>query len=82
MINYENHLWPLIYDQFNHGRHEQELEFYRRVLKNRTGKVLEIACGTGMIFLKLLSEGIDIYGRDISEPMLDILKRPMLWDWL
>ena len=26
------------------------------------GKVLEIACGTGMIFLELLSEGIDIYG--------------------
>jgi len=43
-------LWPLIYDQFNHGRHEKELEFYKREFKNRRGKVLEIACGPGMIF--------------------------------
>jgi ubiquinone/menaquinone biosynthesis C-methylase UbiE len=71
--NYENHLWPLIYDQYNHGRHEKELEFYYKEFKHRTGKVLETACGTGMIFLKLLSRGIDIYGLDISEPMLDIL---------
>ncbi len=60
-------MWPLIYDQFNHGRHEKELEFYKREFKNRRGKVLEIVCGTGMIFLELLSEGIDIYGFDISD---------------
>jgi SAM-dependent methyltransferase len=35
---------------------------------------LEIGCGTGRIFLKLLEEGIDITGIDTSEKMLDILK--------
>lgn len=35
--------------------------------------MLEIACGTGMIFLQMLSEGIDIYGLDIADPMLNVL---------
>lgn len=66
MDNYDNNLWPLIYGQYNHGsRHEKDLEFYYNEVKHRTGKVLEIACGTGMIFLKLLSRGFNIYGLDI-----------------
>lgn len=74
MKNYENHLWPLIYDQYNQGRHEKELEFYWQQLKNRAGKALEVACGTGMIFLQLLQRGLDICGFDISGPMLNILE--------
>jgi SAM-dependent methyltransferase len=73
MPNYENELWPLIYDQFNHGRYEKELAFYTTELQACTGPVLEIACGTGMILLELLARGIDIYGLDISPTMLDVL---------
>ena len=73
MDNYENSLWPLIYDQYNQGRHEKELEFYRAELRQSKGKALEIACGTGMIFLNLLIEGADIYGFDIAEDMLRLL---------
>jgi SAM-dependent methyltransferase len=73
MPNYENEWWPLIYDQFNHGRHEKELAFYTAELRDCTGPVLEIACGTGMILLELLARGVDIYGLDISPPMLDVL---------
>lgn len=73
MENYCNSLWPLIYDQFNHGRHEQELAFYYSELASSSGPVLEVACGTGMILLPLLSHGLDIYGFDISQQMLDVL---------
>jgi len=60
VINYENCLWPLIYDQYNRGRHEKEFSFYYEELKQRNGKVLEIACGTGMILLKMLIVGMQI----------------------
>ena len=75
MENYCNSIWPLIYDQYNHGRYEQELEFYSQELASCTGPVLEVACGTGMILLPLLKQGIDIYGFDLSRQMLQQLYR-------
>lgn len=73
MENYCNNIWPLIYDQYNQGRHQQELAFYSRELTSRTGPVLEVACGTGMILIPLLKQGLDIYGFDLSGPMLQQL---------
>lgn len=73
MENYCNSIWPLIYDQYNQGRHQQELGFYSRELASCTGPVLEVACGTGMILIPLLKRGIDIYGFDLSGPMLQKL---------
>jgi len=71
--NYCNSVWPLIYDQYNQGRHQQELGFYSQELASCTGPVLEVACGTGMILLPLLKQGIDIYGFDLSGQMLEQL---------
>ena len=73
MENYCNNIWPLIYDQYNQGRHKEELEFYSRELASCTGPVLEVACGTGMILLPLLKQGLDMYGLDLSSQMLDQL---------
>lgn len=73
MDNYCNNTWPLIYDQHNQGRHQQELAFYSRELASCTGPVLEVACGTGMILIPLLKQGIDIYGIDLFGPMLQQL---------
>ncbi len=72
-INYEDKFWALIYDQYNTGRHEKELVFYLDELKDCKGPVLEVACGTGMILFKMLEKGLDIYGFDISEEMLQVL---------
>ena len=52
-----------------------DVEFYLREAKNARGPVLEVACGTGRILLRLLKEGIDATGIDISENMLTVLKR-------
>ena len=72
-VNYHSKQWALIYDQFNQGRHQKELAFYRAELKQCADPVLEVACGNGMILLELLQEGFDIYGFDISQEMLGSL---------
>ena len=71
--NYCNRLWAAIYDQYNHGRHELELAFYSDALKGTAGPILEAACGTGMVLLPLLAQGLDMYGFDVSQEMLDVL---------
>ncbi len=78
--NYNTHWWALIYDQWNEsgGRsalNERELYFYRNQLQNTQGAILEAACGSGCKMLPLLQDGFDIYGFDISLPMLDVLRR-------
>ncbi|HAV92850.1 TPA: hypothetical protein DCW38_06690 [candidate division WOR-3 bacterium] len=73
-MNYEESIWAEIYDSYNQGRHQSELEFYKNECRKTKGKCLEIATGTGMILLPLLEERIDITGFDISEQMLSILK--------
>lgn len=72
-MNYEETLWAEIYDDYNQGRHELELAFYGEECKKTKGKCLEIATGTGMILIPLLKEGLDIYGLDVSEQMLNML---------
>lgn len=72
-MDYCGKYWALIYDQFNHGRHERELEFYLAEARECRGPVLEVACGTGMILLPMLRESIDAYGFDVSEEMLKTL---------
>lgn len=72
-MNYQSGLWTKIYDQYNSGRYEYELDFYKKECTVQNGKCLEIAVGTGMIFLKLLEKKLDIYGFDISEQMLNSL---------
>lgn len=52
-----------------------DIEFYLREARNARGPVLEIACGTGRILLRLLAEGMDATGIDISENMLAMLRR-------
>jgi SAM-dependent methyltransferase len=52
-----------------------DLEFYLREARNARGPVLEVACGTGRILLKLLQEGIDVSGIDLSKDLLAILKK-------
>ncbi|MCL5105144.1 MAG: class I SAM-dependent methyltransferase [Armatimonadetes bacterium] len=72
-MDYCGKYWALIYDQFNHGRHEKELEFYLAQARDCQGPVLEVACGTGMILLPMLRRGIDAHGFDISGDMLGTL---------
>ena len=67
-----NHI-SKIYDLISKGL-PNDLEFYLSEAQNVKGKVLEIACGTGRIFLEMLKNNVDAYGVDISKAMLDVLK--------
>ncbi len=50
-----------------------DTSFYLREARKARGPVLEVGCGTGRVYLPLLSAGIDAYGIDISRNMLGVL---------
>jgi len=57
---------------------EGEIDFYRelaREIKTRGGSVLEVACGTGRVTLRLAQEGVRIVGADLDEEMLKVARR-------
>lgn len=66
--------WAKVYDLM-YGEYREDVDFYVKEARRARGKVLEIACGTGRIYLELLKEGIDAYGIDISESMLKVLRK-------
>ena len=57
-----------------HEAYKDDILFYEKEAQKAKGKVLEVACGTGRIYLNLLKKGIDVYGIDISKNMLKVLK--------
>ena len=59
---------------YNKLRSPYDLEFYLEQIANAGGPVLEVGVGTGRIFCKALDSGADIYGIDLSENMLEVLK--------
>ena len=65
--------WSKFYDTLYYN-YKDDIEFYKKQSKKIKGKVLEIACGTGRIYLELLKDGVDAYGIDVSEGMLKVLK--------
>jgi SAM-dependent methyltransferase len=73
--NYDDEWWARVYDSIYRATRQQEHEFYVQQAGTMPEPVLEIACGTGMVFLDLIRAGVDAYGFDISLPMLDALKR-------
>ena len=66
--------WAQVYDLI-YGNYKPDIQFYKDEAKKAKGKVLEIACGTGRIYLELLKEGADAYGIDLSSEMLKALKK-------
>jgi len=52
-----------------------DIPFYVRQAKEAGGKILEVACGSGRVYLELLKEGLDAYGIDSSEKMLGALRK-------
>ncbi|MDO8672950.1 MAG: class I SAM-dependent methyltransferase [Dehalococcoidia bacterium] len=73
MKNYEDPQWAEIYDLL-HGEDDVDVDFYLSEARRAGGPVLDVACGTGRILLRLLERAIDVTGIDISQPMLDRLK--------
>ena len=66
--------WAKVYDII-YGKYKDDIDFYIREARKVKGKILEIACGTGRVYLELLKDGVDAYGIDISQNMLQVLKK-------
>lgn len=55
-----------------------EIDFYRELAAHiqATGQaVLEVACGTGRVAIRLSQEGVEVVGLDLSTAMLDVARR-------
>lgn len=65
---------PVNYD-LEVGGDDPSHQFYIDLAKQVGGKVLEVACGTGLVAIPLLMEGIPLTGVDIVPGMLKQAKR-------
>ncbi|MFB6242268.1 MAG: class I SAM-dependent methyltransferase [Candidatus Nanosalina sp.] len=64
-----------LYDIVAPGKNSgEDIDFYVTEALKADGKVLEVACGTGRIYLEMLEQGVDAYGIDLSEEMLEKLE--------
>jgi ubiquinone/menaquinone biosynthesis C-methylase UbiE len=55
-----------------------EIDFYQRMAANAKqadGSVLELACGTGRVAIRLARNGIKVVGLDLSQYMLEVARR-------
>lgn len=54
----------------HHAHMTADIDFYRKVVAEFGGPVLELACGTGRIAGPIAKDGFDVVGLDREEPML------------
>jgi len=63
--------YDVIYHQMRDG---VDHEFFLNAINQTGGKVLEVGVGTGRFFTDALNRGADIYGIDVSQSMIEVLK--------
>lgn len=78
-MNTENHypefvarFYDVIYVKI---RTSVDHDYYLHKMLSAKGPVLEIGVGTGRLFADALKAGVDVYGFDVNETMLDQLKQ-------
>lgn len=79
MAQYFDERYAQLYDTFMLTRDwPGEVEFYlslaAKAMSNGLG-VLEVACGTGRIAVKLAQAGVKVTGLDLSRPMLEVAEK-------
>jgi len=57
------------YYDLEHDGFDDDVELYRQMLYE--GPILEVGAGTGRVAVPLAQEGIEVWGVDVSEAMLD-----------
>jgi SAM-dependent methyltransferase len=66
---------PVRYDVLAQMTAPADLPFYRALVAEHGGPVLELGCGTGRIALELAREGVEVVGVELSPAMLDFARR-------
>jgi len=67
--------WGVWYDEIHSHKiaENDDYEFYKSLVEENGEPALEIAVGTGRLYLDYLDEGLDVHGVDISQGMIDRL---------
>lgn len=74
MASYET--FAKIYDEVMDDQlYEEWLAFTKRHLPENTKRILELACGTGILSVKLAQAGFDVTGLDLSSDMVELAKK-------
>ncbi|MFC4653072.1 class I SAM-dependent DNA methyltransferase [Lactococcus nasutitermitis] len=69
-------LFSRVYDEvMDDSLYEKWLDFSERHFPARTHKVLELACGTGILSQKFVAKHYDVTGVDLSKEMMDLAKK-------
>jgi len=63
-----------VYDRRMAEVERGDVAYYRERATGVDGPVLEVACGTGRIYLELLAAGVDADGIDVAAPALSVLR--------
>lgn len=58
-----------------HALFREDLDMYRNFAELTSGRILELACGSGRILLPLAREGYELTGVDSSAAMLDLARQ-------
>ena len=66
-------LYALIYD-LTMEDWEGEFDFYHALAQDTPGEILEIACGTGRIAIRLAENGLKVTATDLSNEMINIAR--------
>lgn len=66
----------MFYDDLNSQVQNEDLKFYEKIL-SKNKNILEVACGTGRIILRICEEANYIMGLDSSEEMLSVAKEKL-----
>jgi len=68
--------WGQRPDEFDIGSFPEEFQNFKKLIKIKRGdKILDVATGTGIYLLEMVRRGAIGYGIDVSNNMLDILKK-------
>jgi len=71
VVDYET--FALVYDQvMDSALYEKWLDFTKKTIPAGQHRLLDLACGTGNLPVKLAKEGFEVTGLDLSEEMLAI----------
>ena len=71
------YLAPELYD-VQYSAYREDIPFWVGLARAAGGPVLEVACGTGRVYLPLLQAGVDVDGFDLLPAMLAELRRKAL----
>jgi SAM-dependent methyltransferase len=69
--DYAARFYDVIYHQL---RSRVDSQYFLDKIRSAGGRILEIGVGTGRFFTEAIASGADIYGIDVSQSMIDILK--------